>query len=453
VPASRRPLDGVSRLSAMMQEAEDAPIAEIDPADVARRRRRRRTGRIVTLVAVLAIVALVATYASLTLTAPAGAATSSVTPPKPAASPAATIAMPVNGESAISVSGADEFLGAGASGIFAANGGDAAMPMASISKLITAMTVLDHKPLGASGQGPTITFSKADHDLYDAYYVRGATIAPMPTGSTMTLHDAIETMLVVSASNYAEAVSTWAFGSQPAFVSAAKAWLRAHGLTHTTFVEPTGLDTRNASTPSDLIALGKLAKADPVIAAIVAEPFVKNPTLAGMPNTNPLLGKDGIDGLKTGTLEETGSNLLFSATVPVDGLPAPLTMIGVVLGGGSRDVLDRDVRALIASIKAGFHTVVVGEKGSSVGRWHTPWGSTAKMVLGAQASVFTWSDTPVTAKMTAPKLADGGDGDQVATVTWTAGTRTASAPVVLQGRIAPPSTWWRLTHPKELLHW
>ena len=101
-----------------------------------------------------------------------------------------------------------------------------------------------------SDPGPTITFDKADHDLYDKYYVMGATIARMPTGSSMSLRDALATMLIPSASNYAEAVSTWAFGSQGAFLDAARRWLAAHGLTGTTIVEPTGISARNTSTPS-----------------------------------------------------------------------------------------------------------------------------------------------------------------------------------------------------------
>lgn len=61
-------------------------------------------------------------------------------------------------------------------------------------------------------------FSEADHDLYDAYDVRGATVAPMPAGSSMSLRDALGMMLIPSACNYAEAVPTWAFGSQWAFL-------------------------------------------------------------------------------------------------------------------------------------------------------------------------------------------------------------------------------------------
>ena len=65
-------------------------------------------------------------------------------------------------------------------------------------------------------------------------------------------------MLVVSASNYADAVSTWAFGSRSAFVRATDAWLDRNGLGGITVVEPTGIDPRNTATAADLITLGAL---------------------------------------------------------------------------------------------------------------------------------------------------------------------------------------------------
>lgn len=320
--------------------------------------------------------------------------------------------------------------------------------MASISKLITALVVLNSRPLGASGTGPTLTFDKADHDLYDKYYLLNATIAAMPTGSSMSEHDALEAMLVVSACNYAEAVADWAFGSNAGFLAATNHWLKANGLTGTTLVEPTGIDARNTSTPSDLIAIGKLAMANPAIAGIVAKTSLDIPALAGMPNTNDLLGTDGVDGIKTGTLG--GSDLLFSATV-TPGTPNPLKVIGVVLGGPDRTSVDDDVRALISSITSGFHSEHLSTKGEPVGTYSTPWGSEATMVLDRDASVLTWSNTPITSTMKATTLKSGASGEKVGSVTWVAGKSTVTVPIVLDGRIHGPSTWWRLTHPLQLL--
>ncbi len=424
-------------------------MPEPDAAVIAvERTRRRRRGRIAGIVSAAVIVALIATYVSLTLTAPVGNAASTLHVPSVATPTAATIAMPAVGEAAVSIAGADDYLGTTADGIFASSGGDGKLPMASISKLITALVVLNAKPLGASGTGPTITWSAADAKLYDKYYLLNATIAAMPANSTMTEYNAIETMLVVSACNYAEAVADWAFGSNANFLYHARLWLKANGLDSTTMVEPTGIDPENTSTPSDLIALGKIAMANPTIAGIVAKTSLDVPSLQGMPNTNDLLGSDGIDGIKTGTLE--GSDLLFSAKVS-DGVPTPLTVTGVVLKGASRQSVDASVQAMIASLVAGFHTDQLGTKGEVVGTYSTPWGSSASMVLGKTASLVSWSSTPITSKVSTTTLATGSSGEKVGTVTWTVGKATISVPVVLKGKIAKPSTWWRLTHPAQLL--
>src|SRR5690606_12618891 len=106
----------------------------------------------------------------------------------------------------------------------------------------------------------------------------------------------------------------WAYGSQSGFLAAARGWLEANGLEHTTIVEPTGIDARNVSTPRDLLALGRLAMANPVIAEIVASETLDVPGLERRSNTNTLLGVSGVHGIKTGTLDGAGSNLLFSAT-------------------------------------------------------------------------------------------------------------------------------------------
>ncbi|HEY1530902.1 MAG TPA: D-alanyl-D-alanine carboxypeptidase [Galbitalea sp.] len=420
------------------------------PADPKQARRRRWTGRIIGIVAGVLVLALIGTYVDLTLTAPIGAASVTAHKPTVPVPAAAALAVPQVQESAVSIAGADDYLGPTADGVYAANGGNAPLPMASISKLVTAMVVLSAKPLGSSGTGPTIYWNDTQTALYDKYYVLNATIAAMKKGTSMSEHDALETMLVVSACNYAEALTDWAFGGNAGFVSATKRWLKAHGLTGTTMVEPTGLDDRNKSTPSDLIAIGKLAMADPNIAAMVAKKTLDVPALSGLPNTNDLLGTDGINGIKTGTLDSAGDDLLFSASVPV-GTAEPLNVVGVLLGGPTRQSVTTGVTSLITSIQAGFHVVQFGEQGQTVGSYSTAWGTKATMVLGKSASALTWSNTPITTTMTTTTLKSGASGQTVGSVTYTAGKTKITVPVVLKGKIAGPTAWWRLTHPGALL--
>lgn len=449
--------DEFAELAAMLARAQaDADRERPDPHDpgvVAARRRRQRRRRIGAAITAFVILAAVGTYVPVTLLAPATAATVTVSTPRVAQPAAVAVVLPGIGASAVSVTGAEDFEGTvGTDGILASSGGNAPRPIASITKLVTALVVLEAKPLGAKDAGPTIRFSKANADLYDRYYVMNATVQPMKTGSTLSERSALEMMLVVSATNYADAVSTWAFGSAAGFRSATKAWLAAKGLTGTTIVEPTGIDARNTSTPSDLIAIGKLALANPTLAEIVRKPNLDVPGFNALPNTNELLGIDGVTGIKTGTLEEAGACLLFSATLHV-GTPSPVVLVGVVLGGSDHGSVNVAVQELIASITAGFHDTQLTVVEKKLGSYTTPWGDHADIVTDSWATVLTWSDAPITAAVTTKRVATAADGAGVGELVFTAGKSTVTVPLVLKGAITGPDAWWRLTHPAELLGW
>jgi D-alanyl-D-alanine carboxypeptidase (penicillin-binding protein 5/6) len=419
-------------------------------ADAATRRRRRWIGLLVTAILLVVMLGAPAAYVWWTLSAPLPTPAEETLAPAVTVPAPAVLAMPTEGAAAIAVAGADEYLGPEASAVLATSGNDEPRPIASITKLITALVILERHPLAdATTPGPTITFSKADHDLYDKYYVMGATIAAMPTGSSMSLHDALATMLIPSASNYAEAVSTWAFGSQGAFRSAAQRWLTANGLNSTRVVEPTGISPSNTSTVRDMLALGKLAAANPVIASIAATPSLSLPGPGTVSNTNGLLGSNGITGLKTGNLGDDTANLLFTASVPV-GAAQPLAVTGVILGGFTRTDVNADVMALIDSIRAGFHEVPLATAGQEVGSYSTEWGGTARIVISKDASIFTWSDTPITVEMITTTPESYEDGENVGSITWTAGPNAVTVPIRIEGSIDPPTDWWRLTNPPEL---
>lgn len=424
---------------------------EWNEVEVARRRRRRRIALVVTATIIVVVLATVGGYTGWTLTAPLPAPNVTSQEPAVPVGEAAVVALPTEGASALTISGGDEYLGAGASGIWAASGTDEPRSIASITKLVTALVILDAYPLAsATDPGPTLTFDKADHDLYDKYYVMGATIADMPIGSSMSLHDALATMLIPSASNYAEAVSTWAFGSQRGFLNATRRWLDANDLGGTTIVEPTGISARNTSTPTDLITLARLATAHPVIASISATRALQLPGPGPIVNTNDLLGTSGITGLKTGNLGPGTYNLLYTASVDV-GAAQPLSVTGVVLGGASRQSVNADVISALDGIRAGFHDVQLAASGQKVGSFSTAWGDSARMIVSKDASIFTWSDTPITVEMTTTTPKTYKDGEVVGSITWTAGPKTVTVPVEIEGSIHPPTEWWRLTNPGELV--
>jgi D-alanyl-D-alanine carboxypeptidase len=71
---------------------------------------------------------------------------------------------PENGESAIAIEG---------QGVVAQkNQQETVQPIASTAKLITALAILEKKPLKINEKGPVITLNQADVDIFNSYYVR-----------------------------------------------------------------------------------------------------------------------------------------------------------------------------------------------------------------------------------------------------------------------------------------
>jgi D-alanyl-D-alanine carboxypeptidase (penicillin-binding protein 5/6) len=189
-----------------------------------------------------------------------------------------------------------------------------------------------------------------------------------------------------------------------------------------------------------------------VIDVIVASESLNVPGLDARSTPFTLLCESGVRGIKTGTLEGSGSNLLFSAQLAL-GSTHELEVTGVLLGGFSHEGVDSEIRAWLDSIVAGYQTVPLGEAGRRVGTVTTAWGSEADLVLASSTSLGLWSDTPITIAMTSPTVTSAVRGERVAEVTWSAGSASATVPVVLDATIVEPDDWWRLTHPGELFGW
>lgn len=134
---------------------------------------------------------------------------------------------------------------------------DEVRPIASISKLMAMLVVLEHK-LDLAGK-TTITESDA------RLAARGAK-SRLLTGMTLTNRDLLYAALLAS-DNRAVLALGRAVGLSPAEHAAQMtARARALGLTRTQFMEPTGLDYRNVSTPREVIAFLQAALKNPLIA-------------------------------------------------------------------------------------------------------------------------------------------------------------------------------------------
>ena len=344
--------------------------------------------------------------------------------------------------------GASAIGAVGYPGVLASGGSVDALPIASISKVITALVILEAKPLAVGESGPDIVFGDADVQFYDAQVAQNGSTAPVYSGQVLTQRNAMNVMLVTSANNYAESLASWAFGSQQAFVQAATGWLERAGLASTAIVEPTGVSPSNVSTSGDLVELGRIALADPVVAEIVATSSIDIPELGTIENTNSLLGITGVDGIKTGTLDEAGSCLLFSQDYLVG--DTTVTLVGVVLGGPDRETIDAAIQSLLAQADAGFQAVTLVEEGQQFATYDTEWGDESAAVAASTLSVVVWSATPITVVSSPENVQLSDAGTPVGSLRFTVGDRTLEVPLELSSTIDDPGAMWRLSHPLEL---
>lgn len=356
--------------------------------------------------------------------APAAVASTAVPSIEPG--PTAPLEFPAVGAGAVGIAADD-----GSVQVLGQGGETGTVPIASITKVITSLVVLDAHPLAGPGDpGPTITLGAADIERTEAIEATGQFVEPMFEGQQISLHDALATTLLTSANNYAETAAAWAFGSTEAYLEAARAWLAEQGLTGTTLADASGLDPGSASTTADLLRVGALAHADPALAAIAGLASYDQPDLGTIVNQNVLLGEGGVDGLKTGSTTYAGATLLTSAVVTVGS--SPVTLIAVVLGTESIDARFATTRALLASAQAGLREVRLATAGQPFGSYAV--GGSAEYtdaVATADLTAVVFGDTPVTTEVTLEPRTTGAAGDATGAAVFTVGTARYELPLAL----------------------
>jgi D-alanyl-D-alanine carboxypeptidase (penicillin-binding protein 5/6) len=388
----------------------------------------------------MAVVLSALSYLPLTLLAPVGQITAEVVKYEVPVVAEPVLAWPSNAATAVGA--------VGFPGVLASTGTNEPRAIASISKIITALVVLEEHPLLEGESGPTITFDRADVRYYHEYQSVGGMVKSVRAGLSLTQRELLEVVLISSANNYAKSLAMWGFGSEPAFLDAARSWLDGHGLTSTAIYEPTGMDPRNVSTVTELLELAKLAIIDPTVSDVVAMPSATLPHIGTFKNSNRLLGTLGIDGIKTGTLDEAGACLLFSADFPVG--EKTVTVVGVALGGADHDTQFPQVDQLMSTVAAGFHDLELVHKGQVIGEYSSIWDGRAEAIASKGHSQLVWGAPSIDSEIVVNTIGVAADGTPVGTVRFTVDGDVTEVPLELEGDIEDPGPLWRLGNPFAL---
>ena len=185
---------------------------------------------------------------------------------------------------------------------------DLVVPIASVTKLMTAMVVLDAK-LPLEERLPVI--------IRDAAEMKGV-FSRVRIGSEISRRDMLLLTLMSSENRAAASLAHHYPGGYQAFVQAMNLKASALGMSHTRYVEPTGLSERNVSSANDLVKLLRASQAYPLIDELstLSEKTVAfrkpNYTL-GFRNTNALVRKPNwdIQLTKTGFTNAAGHCLVM----------------------------------------------------------------------------------------------------------------------------------------------
>ena len=193
-----------------------------------------------------------------------------------------------------------------------AKAADEVTPIASVTKLMTAMVVLD--------AGLSLD-EVLDIDTGDFDYLKGSH-SRLAMGSALTRREMLRLALMSSENRAASSLARHYPGGKRAFVEAMNVKAALIGMSHTHYADPTGLDADNVSTAHDLAKLVQAAATYPLIREFTTTPSYLvelQPTgrTLGFNNSNALVKNQSwdIQLQKTGYIREAGKCVVMLVNI------------------------------------------------------------------------------------------------------------------------------------------
>jgi D-alanyl-D-alanine carboxypeptidase (penicillin-binding protein 5/6) len=232
---------------------------------------------------------------------------------------------------------------------------DRERPIASATKLMTALLVLERLKLNRTCTAPAYNASPVESKIN------------LRRGERMKVDDLLTGLLLESANDAAVTLATCTSGSRERFVSSMNRRARGLGLKHTHYSNPVGFDSpRNYSSARDLATLARRLMSDKRFAAIVNKPAATLRTGSHprtVRNRNGLVARYRfVDGVKTG--HTLGAGYVLVGTAHGKGVK----VFSVVMGEPSEAARDAATLAMLRWGLDQFRNVAVLRRGQVVTR-------------------------------------------------------------------------------------
>ncbi len=321
------------------------------------------------------------------------------------------------------------------------------VPIASITKVMTAYVVLTDHPLSSGDTGPAIPVDAATIAAYQTGLATQQSVVDVAAGESLTELQALEGLLIPSGNNIAVLLADWDAGSTDAFVAKMNSAAQKLGLTSSHFVDVSGLDPGSESTAIDLINLGRAAMALPAFAQVVGMGEATLPVAGRLINFDYDLGHAGIIGIKTGTDAAAGGCFLFEAQSMVDG--KKVTLVGAVLGQQTSSPITAVLSAAVALTQAAFAGMAkmpLVAPGQVVGHVVASWGSSVPVKVARGPDIVGWPGLPLATQLQVASLPTHiATNTRVGVLKIDLDGHGVDVDVRSAGHLSGPSPTWRLT--------
>jgi D-alanyl-D-alanine carboxypeptidase (penicillin-binding protein 5/6) len=375
------------------------------------------------------------------------------------------------------------------------SGAESPVPIASLTKLTTAVVVLRDHPLPAGAPGPSITVTSADVAEYDYELANDESNIPIQVGETLSEQQMLEALLTQSANDVAYILALWDAGTLPAFVQKMNALATSLGATHTHYVDASGYDPQSVSTASDVLRVAAAGMAIPAFAQVLGLATVTLPLVGTRPNIVTEVDMHAAIGGKSGFTSQAGASMMLAGERTIQGRqvlvlvavlsqptappPPPPTTPPKAGAAPSTTTLpsttttttdpstdpanDHDnpitdpfrltrpvVDRLLAATEAGVVPVTVAAPGAPEGSVSSTWGGVAHpapVVTAGGAWLLAWPGQRVRSLLHFDEVRPGSAaGARVGTALYGLGTQLAAVPLRLAAPLHEPTWWWRLLH-------
>jgi len=430
------------RLDSLEQASAAQGLAGVTPQSRSsyRRRHQRRKGRrrllaVLSLALVLALAGLVV----LRLHAPAPVAAVRATLDSQVRVASSEVVLPwaPTGQSAIAIPSV---------GVDQTSGPEQPVPVASLTKMMTAYVILHDHPLGLAQDGPSVTMTQVDLDDFETDTVEDQANAPVALGEVLTERQLLEGLLVHSANNFADTLARWDAGDIPDFVAKMNRTATQFGMRQTHYADPSGFDQGSVSTAGDLLKMAARDMDNPTFAAIVKMSSVTLPVAGTISTYTPWLGFQGVIGVKSGFTTAAGGCDVVAVVRRVHGKDT--LILAAVTGQTGLSVLEAAgylALNLADHVGASIGVTRLVVAGQTVAHVKVN-GHTVDATASATVEMLSWPGATAHRSLVDGRTIRAGaeQGTRIGSVVAVLGKQREVIPVRLRQRLAKPSMLQRL---------